>query len=96
MLNSITTSTETNLYGASLHGAAIMLVSRSVMEKLQPFWPDILGIFSPLAKNAPDHWIEDGEIPPYSEKFDDLWRAWASEHHPGIKIYPDYRDQDPD
>lgn len=94
-LNSITLSIETNLNGTSLHGAATMLVHGTTLEKLKPCWPDIIGIFSPLPEGAPDHWIEDAEIAPYSEKLDSIWRTWAATLTPPVTIAPDYRDKDP-
>ncbi|MBF9047659.1 hypothetical protein LSUCC0031_11090 [Rhodobacterales bacterium LSUCC0031] len=96
MLFAVKLSAGTQIDRCNLRGVAVFFVDNVTINTLRPHWDNIIAFLAELPPGAPDHWhtVSSDSFDP--DQADADWRAWASEHHPGIKIYPDYRDQDPD
>jgi hypothetical protein len=86
-------STRTQIVDCNFSGAAVFFVDDETITKLRPHWNNIIAFLKRLPSDAPDHWHEVNNFNP--DQAEAEWRSWAAEHHPAIKIYPDYRDKDP-
>lgn len=86
-------SARTKIVDCKFSGAAVFFVDVETITQLRDYWDDIKAFLPDMPAKAPDHWPKGKDFDP--DQAEAEWRTWAAEHHPGIKIYPDYRDKDP-